>query len=176
MKKSILLAITLVSLVTLTTAVYDPNSSNDEQEGDISITSVEPDTTAEEIDKNFNQFNASCGTSNADEATISSETIDNETVLEIEGTYQTSNPCHELTYELVETDEGSELVINAEPTSDMCTQCVGNIEYNTSITLDDEEDNFEVVHNDTAIETYNNEDDSKENTGFIQRLFSLFSF
>lgn len=132
-------------------------------------------------DVEFNQSSAACGTA-VDDASVDKE-IGNESYYEIEGVYQTPNPCQKLSHDI--DMNGSTVVVNltneAEEGAEICRQCIGQIEYSINVTAPENE-SVEIYHEDELIVDESMEDETLEDQkeeessdeGLIQRFISFF--
>jgi len=141
MKRTIL----ALSLITAALSVSAVNPSQVMEDSTSEALSM---TTSHGYRINFSQQEAICGNSGADEATI--ETLDDG--IEIRGTYQTPNPCHELTYDVEKSGDSYVLRIDERSTSDICVDCVGNVEYSAGFS----------APGDYSIEVYHGEEKMAE--------------
>ena len=153
----ILLSLLVLSMSLSATAIYDPNNTVTDlnsSEPQLMKTTAEPVPISKERDYqlDFSQQNATCGGANIDNVSITVSSVsENETTANIEGVYQTPNPCHTLTYS-VEKEENQTYIlsINQESTSDACVRCIGNINYEARLNIPDDS-LIEVNHNSTKM-------------------------
>ncbi len=172
------LGILALGILAFTVSAVDGPEELEAGEGDQQIQLAQASGT----DIEFNQSDASCGTA-VDDATIEYET-GNESYYEVDGVYQTPNPCQKLSYE-VDMD-GNTVIVNltneAEEDTEICRQCVGQIEYSINVTAPGNE-SVEIYHEEELIIDESIEEDivdqvEEENNdkGVMQRFFSFLGF
>ena len=163
MKREFVISVFAVLLVSSTAAIYNPNNSTGSGDGDLRITK-----TASVPSVDFSQGNGSCSSGMGDNVSISANSSDSKTLIDIEGSYSLPNPCYELNHDISEENGSYSLNITANSTGGVCVQCVGNIDYQAQVVLP-ANSSIEVYHGgDMAGEYVTEENSSEENNSSEQ--------
>lgn len=183
MKRTILLTAVLL-LVSTTAAVVGGPEPDD---GEFAITSggssassstaVGPNGT--EWSAQFSMTGAQCLSNSSTGVTNSSFGAENETYsVSFQGTVETSDPCHTLEHEIIETSYGNYMMnVTSNSVNGTCTQCVGSISYEASFESDEPFD-LEVLHDGNKVEGLthperDNEPKEDKSSGFMASIVNF---
>lgn len=184
MKRELMISVFAVLLVSSTAAIYDPNNSTGSGDVELRITDA---SSLPYVD--FSQENASCSSGTDHNTSISANSSDNKTFLEVEGSYSLPNPCYELDHNLSGENNSYSLNITADSTGGVCVQCIGNINYQAQVVLP-ANSSLDVYHGGDMVEEYTPDNSTEENSseqnessrpepeperkGLIQRILEFF--
>lgn len=180
MKRTALITITTLFLISSGLAVVGHNNSGDNQMGITSTGGSSSATTS--VGPNGTEYSAKVmmeGTTSANTSDrIRSESISSSGV-QFNGTIQASTPCHVIDHEITETQDGYNLnikTVKENIENRTCTQVLTGINYNaefegqTGFTL-------QVQHNGQTLNTYdtvhNEEENKDQEIGLIQAILNL---
>lgn len=108
---------------------------------------------AEVTDSSIRTTATGCGSQDTDEVSVS---LDGAT-LAIEGAVWASNPCHEAVLTAADVRDGELSVgVGVESTDQICTECIGEIEYRATVEVSDVYalDSVRVDHGDAGEHTF----------------------
>lgn len=186
MKQISLLLILLVAMSLSVTAIYDPNGThtNSSDDGPQILKSSGPPA----YQVNLKQEKPACGTSDAGNVSINTVNVSADGAdLNLEGVFQTPNPCHALNRELKKVGEQHYVLnITDQQMAETCAECIGNINYEVNLTVPEDGSLFEVHHNGEKMveeqipEAENTTEDSSERSneeeskGIIRSILEAF--
>lgn len=185
MKRTILL-IAIALLVSTTAAIegYDGPEDQPHIMGSGSSSSASASTAAgpngTEWTAKLSMAGSQCLSNSSTGVTNSSFGTENDTYsVSFQGTVETSDPCHTLDHEVIETSNGHYMMnITSNPSNGTCTQCVGSISYEASFEADEAFD-IEILHDGDKVEGFthperdDNEPKDDKSSGFMASIVNF---